>query len=267
MTNPVTNKVWWGNVKFDADEVKVWQIGERKVAIQRRDKQWIVWNKETPEENAAKITVKALKSAQSFTDVPFSRFVFSKTEPLLAVSPALADRPIIARPAAKLNVPPGQQIEVFISTPLWFKASPENHDCLIADLPFWRPSDSWFGPSTMEGEFCYSKFTEARVDLQQLTPLSHRAITPILIRNDYDEALVIERINLPTPYLSLYTDKENKFWSNQIEIVHHNDENKTGLKVKDQAPEQLSNEPLLVAGPRISFHNNHFVRSIKSLLG
>lgn len=262
----MTAKKWWGKTSFNVGEIKVWTIGDRRIVVQRLAKEWLVWNEETPLESNATIAVKGLKTSNTLGEHPFSRHLFTQTDDYLDISLSLADRPIVARPSSKLNIPPGQQVELYVSTPLWFVAKQKGGNFPIVDIPFWRPSDSWFGISTMIGELCYAKYTEAKVDLSLLKRRPHRAITPVMIKNEHDEPLLIERISLPAPFLGLYADSQHQFWSDKIEITHHSDTEKAGLSINKQAPKYMQGEIEVVSSARIDSSNNHFIRSIKSLL-
>ncbi|WP_293750534.1 hypothetical protein [uncultured Paraglaciecola sp.] len=260
-------KIWWGDITLALDEIKVWGMGERKIAIQRLHKEWVVWNKELESESTSQISVKSLKTTNSLIDVPYSRHLVNQTKDTINISPILADRPIVARPATSLNILPGEFVELYISSPLWFLMKVNIDASPIVDIPFLRPSDSWFGPSTMEGELCYAKYTDARVNLALIEKRGHRAITPVLVKNQHTETLVIERINLPAPFLSLYADEQNNFWTQEVEITYHSDSDKAGLRLKNTAPKSNSGNMYLVTNARQKSDSHHFVKSIKSLLG
>ena len=161
-------KKWWGEVSLVVDEIKVWSMGDREIAIQRLDKEWVVWNNERGSENTSEISVKSLKTTKTFSNVPYSRHLVTQTTGTINILPMLADRPIVARPATSLNILPGELVELYISSPLWFLMKLKLKPSPIVDIPFLRPSDSWFGPSAMEGELCYAKYTDARVNLAQM---------------------------------------------------------------------------------------------------
>ena len=258
---------WWGDTSLALDEIKVWSLGARKIAIQRLDREWVVWNKELDSESTSQINVTSLKTANTFSDVPYSRHLVMQTTDTIHISPMLADRPIVARPATSLNILPGEQVELYISSPLWFLMTLNTNALPIVDIPFLRPSDSWFGPSTMEGELCYAKYTDARVNLAQIEKRGHRAITPVLIKNQHTETLVIERINLPAPFLSLYTDEQQDFWTQKVEITYHSDSDKAGLRLKSTPLNMGVGNMNLVTDARQASDNHDFVKSIKSLLG
>lgn len=258
---------WWGDVSLKRNEIKVWSLGERKIAIQRLDKEWVIWNQELDSESTSHITVSSLKTANSFSEVSFSRHLVNHTTETIHISPMLADRPIVARPATSLNVLPGEHVELYISSPLWFLMNLKHKDSPVVDIPFLRPSDSWFGPSTMEGELCYAKYTDARVNLAQIEKREHRAITPVLIKNQHTETLVIERINLPAPFLTLYVDEQQGFWTQEVEITYHSDSDKAGLRLNPTPPNKGMGNMTLLSDARQTSDSHHFVKSIKSLLG
>ncbi|MBU3003746.1 hypothetical protein [Paraglaciecola arctica] len=258
---------WWGDVSLALDEVKVWDLGKRMIAIQRLHKEWVIWNKESDSESTSQIAVHSQKSADTFSDVPYSRHLVNQTSDSINISPMLADRSIVARPATSLNILSGEHIELYVSSPLWFLMKLKLKTAPVVDIPFLRPSDSWFGPSTMEGELCYAKYTDARVNLAQIEKRDHRAITPVIIKNQHTETLTIERINLPAPFLTLYTDENQDFWTQEVEITYHSDSNKTGLRLKGSPPNKGTGKMMLISQARQLSDSHHLVKSIKNLLG
>lgn len=260
-------KIWWGAAKLAVGEIKVWGMGERKIAVQRLDKEWVVWNIEMATDSACEIKVADIDSSHPLPQTPHSRHLVKQTSESISISPLLADRPIVARPATSLHILPGEHITLYVSSPLWFEMKLADKAPSLVDIPFLRPSDSWFGPSTMEGELCYAKYTDARVNLGQIEVRDHRAITPVLIKNQHTDTLVIERVNLPAPFLALYADEQNDFWTQEIEITYHSDSAKAGLRLRDTPPDRGKGKMRLVANARQVSDSHHFVKSIKSLLG
>ncbi len=256
---------WWGDIPFAVEQIRQWCIGERKISVQRLEKEWIVWDQECPTEQKATIQLKSLKSTGSLQEVAFSRHLLSQTAAQITVQPMLADRSIVARPAARLNILPGEKTELFVSSPLWFCLITKLETIPIIDTPFFRPSDSWFGANTMQGELCYGKYTDARVNLALLEKHTHRAITKVSIINEHTEALKIDRINLPVPFLTLY-HQDGGFYTQEVEITQHSDNKKTGLRLRPTTSnEKLENKTLVAKARQIS-DTNHFVKSIQDLL-
>ncbi|MCF2948073.1 hypothetical protein L0668_08145 [Paraglaciecola aquimarina] len=260
------NTQWWGDVAFGLNDIKVWSVGDRKIAIQRLDKEWIIWNKEVNTESHAQIVTSSLKTTKTLQDVPYSRHLVTHTTDSLKVQPKLADRSIVARPATSLNVLPGEHVELYISSPLWFSVNIRESHTSMVDIPFWRPSDSWFGSSTMHGELCYAKFTDARIDLSQIEKRCHRAITPILIKNEHLDVLTIDRINLPALLLNLYVDDEQQFWTQKVEITRHDDSDKAVLQLSHHLPQHMVKDNKVISMAREKSNQHQLVKSIKSLL-
>lgn len=241
-----------------------WSIGERQLVIQRQASEWNTWNLETETENSETL-VRADYTDQALPDhALLGRHLQVATAASLRVMPALADRSIVARPSVPLRLLGGEQTRIYVSTPLWFKALTLPGELSLLDVPFWRPSDSWFGPSTREGEMCYAKYTDARMQIKLLEQRSHRAITPIFIHNKQKEALLIERLNVPVHLLSLYQDAHQGLWTNTINVTREEDDDLIELQLEKQAPTEVQ-DACLVAGPRIASDRHTLIRSLGSL--
>jgi hypothetical protein len=152
-----TNKQWWGEFEFALGETKCWRIDERLIAIRRILHEWTIWNKETESELQTPIVVNKPKPKESFDNVDYRRYILGSTSEQIIIAPSLACRAMIATLNKPIVVLPGEEIKVFISTPLWMTILVPQRKVPVADILFWRPTDSWFGPSTMTGDLCYSK--------------------------------------------------------------------------------------------------------------
>ena len=176
----------------------------------------------------------------------------------------MADRSVVARPNVPLRLLGGEKTRIYVSTPLWFRALTLPSESSLIDVPFWRPSDSWFGPSTREGEMCYAKYTEARMLRELLEQRPHRAITPLSIHNKQTDPLLIERLNLPVPLLSLYHHRDRGLWTEAVNVVREEDDDKVELILDKQAPSEV-HDAILVTGPRIDSERRTLIRSLGSL--
>lgn len=259
-------KKWWGEITIELNEAKSWRIGQRQIAVQRKETEWLIWNDETKEESHDVLTLEKIDPNDSLLNIIPQRYLVQKTQQSLTVAPALANRSVIVRPSSILNILPGEKIELFVSTPLWLNFATQEGKQLISDLPFWLPSDSWFGPSTMHGELCYAKYTDAKVALDNIEKRSHRAITTISIANEHDELLTIERISLPTPFLNLYVDPANQFWTDKICLTHHLDSDRPSFEIRNLLNKEKNTDLTQVSGAREIASANIFMRSIKSLV-
>ncbi|PKG97719.1 hypothetical protein [Paraglaciecola sp. MB-3u-78] len=259
-------KKWWGDINFELNEAKTWRIGQRKISVQRKDAEWLISNEKTNEESFEELVLERATFTDPVIDILPQRYLVKNTQNSLIAKPLLADRSIIVRPHSALNVLPGEKIELYVSSPLWLAFYAHEGRLPISDLPFWLPSDSWFGPNTMVGELCYSKYTDAKVTLDNIQKRSHRAITTINISNEHDEVLTIERISLPAPFLNLYVDATHQFWTDKVCLIHHLDGDRPSFAIKNLTKESEKTDLTLISPAREMADENTFMRSIRSLV-
>lgn len=256
---------WWGEFLFDVNDVAQWTIGTRQIALRRLQAEWNVWDVDGPEvEGFNKLVHGKLSLTELPDDKCLSRHLFKATEERVNILPALADRPITSRPSRSLTIMPGEAGRLYVSTPLWFKITTTSKNICFFDRPFWRPSDSWFGPSTIEGEMCYSKHTDARLNLELIERRSHRAITPVNVVNDSNQALVIDRFNLPVPMLSLFSDSAGYLWTEALTVTRERDDDSVVLTLDKKAPIETEGAQR-VAAPRLEVSKHRLIRSLSSL--
>lgn len=260
------NEPWWGDFSFAKQQKRYWSIGERTIIIQRLANEWNTWNIETETENQDPLLYGESIDPQPLDDELPDRHLQTATQENIQIMPALADRPIVTRPNVPLRLLGGEQTRIYVSTPLWFKALTLPGESSLMDVPFWRPSDSWFGPSTREGEMCYAKYTDARLQLDKLEQRPHRIITPLLIHNKQKSPLVIERLNVPVPLLSLYHHADRGLWTEAVNVTRETDDGSIELTREKQAPPEVQSAKL-IAEPRIASEKHTLIRSLGSLFG
>ncbi|MDX2464775.1 MAG: hypothetical protein QNK31_09735 [Porticoccus sp.] len=258
------SKPWWGDFSFAEQQRRYWSIGERKLVIQRLSCEWNTWNIDTETEIRDLILHGESSHHEPLEDKLLARHLQTATMENIRVMPALADRSVVARPNVPLRLLGGEKTRIYVSTPLWFKAQTLPGKLCLLDVPFWRPSDSWFGPSTREGEMCYAKYTEARLQLELLEQRPHRAVTPVFIHNKQKETLLIERLNVPVPLLSLYQHTDKGLWTEAVNVTREEDDERVELVLEKQAPSEVR-RATLVAGPRIASARHTLIRSLGSL--
>ena len=189
------------------------------------------------------------------------RFAVGDEETPLCITPILADRPVIARPVHPFALPPGAAVTVFISTVLWIDlhlAGP-----LIA-LPLFRPSDTWFGKSTIEGELCYAMRTALRMRLADVPRRPHRAITAVHINNRGPDSLRLHRIRLPVQHLTLFTDAVGELWTEALEMSRK-DAGEATIALRPTPPE-IAGRTDRMSPPRIPPEASSFLQAITSFL-
>ena len=261
----MVNQAWWGEFTFEHHQQRCWRLGERAIILKRLENEWNSWNVETLTDNNEAMVVGDIKDFCPVDDkAKLGRYLQQNTSDKLRILPLLADRSVVARPDTPLTLLAGEKSRLYVSTPIWFSAQIlPKEECLL-DLPFWRPSDSWFGPSTRVGQICYAKYTAARVQLDNLEQRPHRAITPITVINNHDQPLTIERINVPVTLLHLYADEAHQLWTTGISVHRERQTDNVALHLDKHAPvEALS--AALINGPRVNTEQSILIRSISSL--
>ena len=108
-------------------------------------------------------------------------------------------------------------MDFFVSNPLWIRLGNDRLGNLL-DEPILRPSETWFGPSRILGELCYSAATVPRLHLENISVPAQRAVTPARVVNRAAEVLVLERIKVPLPHLELFEDPEGTLWTSSVEL-------------------------------------------------
>ena len=112
-------KKWWGEINFELNEAKTWRIGQRKMSVQRKDAEWLIWNEKTEQESFEELVLERAIFSDPTIDILPQRYLVKNTQQSLIAKPLLADRSIIVRPHSALNVLPGEQVELYVSSPLW----------------------------------------------------------------------------------------------------------------------------------------------------
>lgn len=270
--NPTANQQavpWWGIQDFSEHLSWTWALEARTIAIRRELSEWKVWNRHQAEESSIPYIHKRQSLPEDEPDDRYSpdvsliRLIQAPSHTELLVLPALADRFMVVSPSATLHLLPGEQATLFVSTPLWFSVRSSAQQTPILDLPFWRPSDSWFGPSTREGEIGYAKYTDARLDLTLLEQRQHRAVTPVRVVNKAQDVLTFERINIPVPLLTLYSGADAQLWTNQLTLTR-NDDKDIEVDIAQTAPfDHL--DPTPINTPRLPSERRTLMRNLSSL--
>lgn len=228
---------WWGNYNLSLEDSLLWTIGPFSLQILRREKEWLIWhlqqNIDEPKEDTWSLKKNACMNNE---EGEIKRYVFSHTEESLLVMPRLADRPVVVKAIKPLHILAGQQVDMYVSTPLWFSARVHSSGTELQEIPIVRPSDTWFGPSTMKGELCYASTTHGRLYLTDLPLWPHRAISSVKIKNQTNKPLLLTQLSLPTQYLSLFDTEGGGLWTEAITLLNDDDSNLAKVSFTDSPP-------------------------------
>nr|WP_320050054.1 hypothetical protein [uncultured Desulfuromonas sp.] len=228
---------WWGEFELPTNNSWHWSIGHFSIQILRREKEWLVWHQKTSDgipDNEHWTIEKNQEINLEKGDV--QRHIFSNTETNFYITPKLADRPVIVKTAQPLNIQAKQQVDIYVSTPLWFTIDVHKARIGIQEVPIIRPSDTWFGSSTRSGDLCYASTTQGRLYLKDLPQRPHRAISQVRIKNQADKPLLLTQFSLPAPYLSLFDTGEGGLWTEAITLLNDDDTEMAKVSFSEAPP-------------------------------
>ncbi len=242
---------WWGPVALDEETGGRWIVGPTTLWLYRTSQEWRVLHRSPadptatdPMLNRSRVshplppeTIAALPEMEGEA-LETSRYSFRQTEARVSVQPALADRPVVSRPEHPLHIPSGESVTLYLSTALWIQVRLTASDRLLQEVPSFRMSDTWFGPSTVEGEYCYATRTAGRLQLENLPRRYHRAITPLRIKNAASDALALERVQLPVQHLALYTTPTHQLWTQTVAMTRSPNQDGADIQIRNGPPSE-----------------------------
>tara|TARA_R110001592_G_scaffold167131_5_gene402520 strand:- start:10216 stop:11034 length:819 start_codon:yes stop_codon:yes gene_type:complete len=241
MKNENENQIkWWGQFDIPVNSAAQWQIESLLFGVHHVDKEWQIAYERLSNDDSLHNQIRFTK--EMFDHRNYSnttRHVFRKSSSMLELKPQLADRTVVTRPSTPISLAPGEEVTLYISTPLWvqFEVGGKK-DSAIEDLAINRPSDTWFGSSTREGELCYASQTTGRLNLDNLPTRPSRAITPLVVVNHAEDKLLLQRIALPVPLLSLFSTPEGILWTQPATLIRDDDGGMAELKLGKEAPKE-----------------------------
>jgi hypothetical protein len=262
---PPAPRSWWGEYTLQDGQTGRWRIGALTVWAQRRAAEWRLAHGSTndPFDDAVRVEVPCGDPIPT-QGVTATRYGMKHTGGALVLEPALPDRAVVSRPDIPFYVLAGEEVRLYLSTPIWVRVGTGGRTLL--EVPVYRPSDTWFGPSTREGEVCYDTRTTCRTDLSEVPRRPHRAVAAVRIRNRSEKPVLIERLNLPVPFLSVYASPAGTLWTQGVTLEMESDGGTAELQIDKAAPPEAQGAAL-VSGPREAADKNLLVRALSALIG
>lgn len=261
------SRAWWDEVDLNIGQTGCWRIGPLTLWVRRLEYEWQIAHErgEDPAEDLGGWSFSVDETPLAEALVP-QRFVFQRTSGKVQPRPALADRPMVVRPATPFYVLGGQQANVYVSSPMWLSIHVGVAPVKLQEVAVQRPSDTWFGPSTREGELCYASRTHARLRLQDLPARPYRATTPVLVRNESAEPMLLERLSLPVANLALYSTPDGFLWTQAVTMTREKDGDMAALELGTVPPSEAQRAKQ-VAEPRQRPERRVVVRALSALFG
>lgn len=230
MTESTESPPWWGPHEVPEEGLTL-QIGALVLLVQRDAREWHLAHRRDGTLGDDTVTI---THGADFEGSPLAgerRVLVRDAGRALELQPRLADRAVVARPVKPLRLPGGERVDLFVGTPLFvlfrLPAGPE-----LDELPLVVPPETWFGPSPVRGELCYSSRTRAAIELDELPRNLNRALTRITLINHAKDAMNVERIRLPVTRLRLGFDTTiGRFVTDDVELERESDGETANLEI------------------------------------
>jgi len=257
---------WWAEQDLELGQGLRVTAGPLQVVAFRREDEWqLTWGPApTGGGDGSVSTVERLVEPYE-ESAELERYALRAETTRVRILPVMPDRPIVVKPRVALFVPPGESIQIYVSSPLWAQVTVGEPWRILREIPVKRLSDTWFGGSTLDGEVAYAIRTQARIQLSEISARPHRAVTPVVIRNHSDDTLPVERFNLPVTYLSVYAGENGRLWTENIVMTRGEGGEMAGLEVEPGAPREAGEAEQLTE-PREASETNILVRAFSNLL-
>ena len=213
---------WWGKHQVEEGQSRVWRVGNVTIFVDRFTNEWNIAS--TPVANV-KADDKESKTdddedkstAPNLESLKFTTYTF-KTQAEIELSPVLPDKHLASTLDRPFHIPAGEEIVLYVSSPVWVRLETGASKILLEEIPTFILSETWLGPNTIEGKLCYAGYTYCAPHLKDVPSGPDRIISPMLIRNNSKTMLVLEKISVPLPYLSVYSDSKNYLWTEQLTV-------------------------------------------------
>ncbi|MCA9520760.1 MAG: hypothetical protein KC609_07300 [Myxococcales bacterium] len=234
---------WWGEQNLAPQTVAHWQLGSLDLFIDTRENELRIAysNKGDPLADARMMSAD-VPPGELDPKLEWSRYMLGETRQKLELRPILADRPVISRPTTATYLLSRETMTLFLSTPLWLriytavKVADPNARPMVTEMPMYRPSDTWFGASMTEGEFCYASRTQARTQIDGIKFRPHRATTPIVLHNHSATTLAFDRIKIPVTHLPLFANTKHQLWTPTLQLTL-GEAQTTEIKIGEHPPD------------------------------
>ncbi|MBU2501143.1 hypothetical protein KJ682_07450 [bacterium] len=259
---------WFGDYLLQPGVTAFWQIGPMRFWLTHGDQEWRFAS--LPGDDTLDPTLERDLTGgvpePPEAEKGASRLGFRRTPDLVSLTPLTADRPMVVKPITPFLLPPGEELTLYISTILWLQVTVGEDRREFLQIPLFRPSDTWFGSSTRDGEMCYALQTSARLRLENLPRRPHRAISALVVRNRAAQNLAIEKVLLPLPHMSLFAAEDGQLWTEEVTLEHTDGRHEAPLDLSDGPPAQAG-VTRRIGGPRQRAPRGLLTRAFSGLMG
>lgn len=264
-TAAAAGEPWWGRYDMAVGVAGLWRIGPLALWVEHLSFEWRIASTcdgDAMDERLA-LSLPA-EPSQRPDDDALERYCFGNTGEHVELRPALPDRSLVARSGHPINVLAGEEVMLYVSSPVWVRIDAGAKRHMLAELPTFRPSDTWFGSPTGDGELSYASRSFCRLYLDELPQRPHRAVSAVRVRNRARDALRLTALNLPMPRLSLYADATGALWTQSLTLERRESQALASLMLEAGAPAHVQDAHKLTP-PRQAPSRNPLVRAFSTL--
>jgi hypothetical protein len=242
----MSRALWWGDYHFSEEESARWAIGQLEFAIYRTSKEWRIFHKQAPEREGWHFE-KGDPLPQESAEI--ERHVFDQTTESLTILPVLPDRDLVTSPWTQVHLSPGEKVTIYVGCPLWVRLQITKTGEVLEDLAIQRLSDTWFGPSVLEGDLCYGLHSHVVLEPGNLDAPHLYARTQVHVENQSSRRFILERIKLPVRYLSLFGAADGQLWTESLIATPEDNSELASIQIRAGAP-LIAGEAQRIVSPR-----------------
>ena len=217
---------WWGSYSLEPGQSKFWRVGNVVICVDRFTNEWYIASSQVDnlDINTTESHLENSSLDISAEQLKFKTYTF-KTQAEISLKPILADRPLASKLARPLHIPGDEEILLYVSSPVWVRIATGTTNIILDEIPTFILSDTWLSNNTIEGELCYSGHTHCSPHLKDIPSGPDRIISPMLIKNYSKSIFLLNKVSVPLPFLSVYSDADNFLWTEQLYVYRKGDDN------------------------------------------
>lgn len=259
------HKLWTQAFNLKESRTGYWQIGSMELWIAHRQGCVEIYQLQGPESHLQTLAVELETERSIPSGVAAARVALPRGDASLRFAPLTADRPVVVRPRDPFYVLGQSETCLYLSTPLWLSIHTAPANRMLLEFPLYRLSDTWFGPSTRVGEFCYATRTRASLQPPQAPTPPHRAVTALTLINRSNEPILLERVNLPAPNLSLFQAEDDGLWTQSVRLDINETKGEASLHLESSPPQHVG-RTALIGNARQRGATNLLKRALSALI-
>ncbi len=219
---------WWGSFLIEEEQSRFFKIGAFVTCVDRFNQKWHITTYHEGEQ-------------------PFKTFA-AQTSNEITFKPTLPDRALLSLLERPCYIPASEALLVYISIPLWIQISVGNPATILDEFATETLTDTWFGKNTQTGELCYDNPLHGSPRLEDLPHDSTHAVIPVSVENRTKETMLLHQLKVPILSLSIYSDKQNRLWTEQLHLCQQDSDSLESLVAKE--PPSPLNDVQLVNSAR-----------------